>query len=80
MSDLKYAILVEPRSAVDGGGFTAIVPDLPGCSSNGETPEGTLAKVQEAIGLWIENAKSQGRPIPKASRHHMAIWAALETA
>lgn len=31
MNGLEYAILVEPRPAADGGGFTAIVPDLPGC-------------------------------------------------
>lgn len=80
MNGLEYAILVEPRPAADGGGFTAIVPDLPGCMSTGATPEGALAKVQEAIGLWIENAKNNGQPVPKPSRHHMAIWAALKTA
>ncbi|WP_448955814.1 type II toxin-antitoxin system HicB family antitoxin [Labrys neptuniae] len=80
MNGLEYAILVEPRPAADGGGFTAIVPDLPGCMSTGATPEGALAKVQEAIGLWIENAKNHGQPVPKPSRHHMAIWAALKTA
>lgn len=78
MGDLKYPILVEPRSAADGRGYTAIAPDLPGCISNGETPEGTMAKAQEAIGLWIENAKNLGQPIPKPSRHYMAIWAALK--
>lgn len=79
MGGLEYPIMVEPRPAADGRGFTAIVPDLPGCISNGETPEGALAKVQEAIGVWIENARSQGRPVPKPSRHHMAIWAALKS-
>ena len=80
MGGLEYPIMVEPRPAAEGGGFAAIVPDLLGCMSNGETPEGALAKAQEAIGLWIENSKNLGQPIPKPSRHHMAIWAALKSA
>ena len=79
MSGLDYPILIEPRSATEGGGFAAIVPDLPGCMSNGQTPEGALAKVQEAICLWIENEKSLGQTVPKPSRHHTAIWAALKS-
>ncbi|WP_448955820.1 type II toxin-antitoxin system HicB family antitoxin [Labrys neptuniae] len=47
--------------------------------SNGRTPKGALANVHRTIGLWIENAKSQGQPVPKPSRHHLVIWAALET-
>ncbi|WP_425277503.1 type II toxin-antitoxin system HicB family antitoxin [Methylobacterium nodulans] len=31
--------MVTPLSAEDGGGFAASVPDLPGCFSDGETPE-----------------------------------------
>ncbi|QEN86583.1 type II toxin-antitoxin system HicB family antitoxin [Labrys sp. KNU-23] len=80
MSDLEYPILVEPRPAADGGGFAAIVPDLPGCMSNAETPEGAVAKAQDAIHAWIENSKNLGHVIPRPSRHHMAIWAALKTA
>ncbi|MDZ5448713.1 type II toxin-antitoxin system HicB family antitoxin [Labrys sedimenti] len=80
MGDLEYPILVEPRSVADGGGFAAIVPDLPGCVSNGETPEGAVAKAQDAIQAWIENSRQLGRAIPRPSRHHVAIWAALKTA
>jgi antitoxin HicB len=80
MNGLEYPILVEPRPIDDGGGFAAIVPDLPGCMSNGETPEGALAKAKEAIGLWVEDLRSHGHPVPKPSRHHMAIWAALKVA
>ena len=35
MSDLRYAVTIEPLSEADGGGFVATVPDLPGCMSDG---------------------------------------------
>ena len=47
----------------------ATVPDLPGCMSDGETPEEALANVQDAIAAWLEAAKDLGHKIPKPSRH-----------
>jgi predicted RNase H-like HicB family nuclease len=61
-------VLIEPLSEDDGGGFFATVPDLPGCMSDGETPEEALLNVQDAIATWIEGALELGRPIPEPSR------------
>lgn len=72
MSKLDYPVIIEPIAPEDGGGFIALVPDLPGCMSDGETPEEALAQVQDAIQGWIDEAKSLGREIPKPSRHHAA--------
>lgn len=36
------------------GGYTAIVPALPGCLSEGDNREEALANVQEAIALYLE--------------------------
>ncbi|MEW6566553.1 MAG: type II toxin-antitoxin system HicB family antitoxin [Chloroflexota bacterium] len=36
------------------GGFTAYVPSLPGCISEGDTQEEALANIQEAIRLYLE--------------------------
>jgi antitoxin HicB len=63
-----YAIIVEPLSDEDGGGFVATVPDLPGCMSDGETPQEALANVEDAIRAWIETAKDLGHTIPKPTR------------
>ena len=68
MNKLEYTVIVEPLSAEDGGGFIATVPDLPGCMSDGETPEEALANVQDAIATWMEAATDLGRQIPKPSR------------
>ena len=60
--------MIEPLSAEDGGGFFATVPDLPGCMSDGETPEGALANVRDAIAAWIEGAIEMGPAIPEPTR------------
>jgi antitoxin HicB len=63
-----YAIVIQPLSAEDGGGFIATVPDLPGCMSDGETPQEALANVDDAIRTWIEAAHDVGHSIPAPSR------------
>lgn len=64
-----YPLIVEPLSQEDGGGFVAIAPDLPGCMSDGETPQEAVANVQDAILAWIEAARDLGHPVPEPSRH-----------
>jgi antitoxin HicB len=72
MAKLDYPVLIEPLSEEDGGGFVALVPDLPGCMSDGETAEEALAHIQDAIVSWIEEARALGRTIPQPSRRHAA--------
>lgn len=64
---LEYAVRIERLAESDGGGYLALVPDLPGCMSDGETPEEALRNVQEAIESWIESAKEWKQDIPKPS-------------
>jgi antitoxin HicB len=64
----QYPIVIWPLDPEDGTGFGAVAPDLPGCSSDGETPQEALANVQDAITCWIEAATDMGRPIPTPSR------------
>ena len=64
MNRLEYAVIVKPLPPDDGGGFVAVVPDLPGCMSDGETPSEALANVQDAIAAWIEAAMDMGRTVP----------------
>jgi predicted RNase H-like HicB family nuclease len=62
---LEYAVRIERLAESDGGGYLATVPDLPGCMSDGETPEEALKNVQDAIASWIEAAKDWKQEIPK---------------
>ena len=59
-----YAIMVEPLSEADGGGWLASVPALPGCLGDGETPDAALADAKAAIIEWHAAAKELGRDIP----------------
>jgi antitoxin HicB len=54
---LEYAVRIERLADADGGGYLATVPDLPGCMSDGETPEEALKNIREAIESWVEAAK-----------------------
>ncbi len=61
-----YAIMVEPLSQADGGGWLATVPALPGCMGDGDTPEAALADAEAAIAAWHEAARELGRDVPGA--------------
>ncbi len=68
-----YSIVIEPLSAEDGGGFLATVPDLPGCMSDGSSREEAVRNIEDAIEMWLDQARSMGRAIPEPT-------AALKTA
>ena len=61
---MEYAVVVTKLSDADGGGYLAVVPDLYGCMSDGDTPEEAIQNVQEAISDWLEASTELGRPIP----------------
>jgi antitoxin HicB len=61
---LEYPVTIQPLSAEDGGGYLALVHDLPGCMSDGATPQEALSNIEDAIACWIEAARELGRPIP----------------
>jgi predicted RNase H-like HicB family nuclease len=48
---MQMKVVLEPS---DEGGFTVLVPALPGCISEGDTREEALASIREAIALYLE--------------------------
>lgn len=48
---VKLKVVLEPS---DEGGFTAYVPTLPGCISEGDTRDEALSNIREAIELYLE--------------------------
>lgn len=62
---MDYPIVILPITPADGGGFLAIVPDLMGCMSDGETQEEALANGREAAREWIETAQRRGIAVPE---------------
>jgi predicted RNase H-like HicB family nuclease len=64
MNARDYEVDVKPLSADLGGGYIAIVPELPGCMSDGETPEEALTNAYDAAEAWLAEARELGRDIP----------------
>jgi len=58
---MEFTILIHKA---EEGGFWAEVPALPGCFSQGETIEETIANTKEAIGLHISCLREDGEEIP----------------
>lgn len=46
--------------------FVVDVPELPGCMAHGATREAALQAANDAIVLWIDTAREEGRPVPQA--------------
>ena len=67
----KYELIVF-WSAEDAA-FVVDVPELPGCMAHGETPHEAVANAQEAIALWLEVAREDGRPIPEPKGRRLLL-------
>jgi antitoxin HicB len=63
---LPYAIeLVQDTYGADQRGWVAEIEELPGCISQGVTPEEAIASVRDAMLGWISVALDDGRDIPQ---------------
>jgi antitoxin HicB len=61
--NLPYKVDIYPEE--DGNGYTAIIPDLPGCMTCADTIEELWDMIQEAKELWLEVALEDGDHIPE---------------
>ena len=46
-------------------GWIAVIPELPGCSAFGKSPEKALNELETAKDLWVEAARREKRRIPE---------------
>jgi antitoxin HicB len=60
--NLPYTIELIPEP--EGGWFVA-VKELPGCMSEGDTPEEAIEMIRDAMRGWLEISLEDGIPIPK---------------
>lgn len=61
---IEYPFELRPLSDEEGGGWLVTYPDLPGCMSDGETPEEAMANGKDALEAWLRAAAEAGREIP----------------
>lgn len=57
---MKYRVLIEQD---EDGAYTAEVPALPGCITQGTTRAEALANCREAIAAYLESLQKHGEPI-----------------
>jgi len=67
---MRLQIILEPS---EEGGYTAIVPSLPGCISEGDTKEEVLKNIQEAIELYLEPIEDDQSYSPDIEKLEIAI-------
>jgi antitoxin HicB len=61
----SYPFSIRPLSEEDGGGFAIEYPDLPGCISDGESPEEALQNGADAVKAYLLDCVKHGDAIPK---------------
>ena len=58
---MTYTAIIEKTS----NGYSAYVPDLPGCIAAADTRNETEALIQEAVTLHLDMLRANGEPIPE---------------
>jgi predicted RNase H-like HicB family nuclease len=66
---MNLQIVLEPS---EEGGYTALVPALPGCISEGENKEEAIKNRQEAIALYLEPVEDDNTFTPEAEYFNVA--------
>ena len=65
MKRLDYSFTIRPLAKDEGGGYLIETADLPGCISDGETPEEAIRNGADAARSWISAMRQAGRqPMP----------------
>src|SRR5690348_16078161 len=57
----RYVVLIDGKA----GAYGVTVPDLPGCTSAGNTTDEALRNAVEAVRLWAKDAISEGEALPQ---------------
>jgi predicted RNase H-like HicB family nuclease len=60
----RYTVIVHEEPEEDGGGFWAVVEELPGCYASGDTLDELEKDVKEAIESHIAALREVGKPVP----------------
>ena len=66
---MEYTVICEPTST----GYSAYVPDLPGCIATGGNLEEVKQQIKEAIEFHIEGLQLAGEPVPEPSSEALVV-------
>ena len=61
----SYPFTILPLREDEGGGFVVEYADLPGCVSDGNTPEEAVINGRDAVKAYLLSCLKHGDPVPK---------------
>ncbi len=67
---MHIKVILEPS---EEGGYTAIVPALPGCISEGNTRQEALENIREAIELYLAPVEDDANFSPNAEQIEITV-------
>ena len=67
---MKFRVVLEPS---EEGGYTVIVPSLPGCVSEGNTREEALKNIREAVELYLKPVEDDLSFSPDSEQLEIAL-------
>lgn len=62
---ISYPFEIRPLSKDEGSGYSISFPDLPGCWSDGSTPEEAVENGRDALASWLAVAQEFRDELPK---------------
>lgn len=76
----EYPFIVRPMTADEGSGYLIEYPDIPGCISDGASPEEAIRNGKDALRSVLLTKQEFGDPIPlPGERSVMPVPAKLRT-
>ena len=58
---MKYIYVIEQAN---DGSFSAYVPDLPGCTTSGQTADEVRRNIKDAVDSYIDSLREHNEPVP----------------
>jgi len=70
---MKYTVIIEKTRT----GYSAYLPDVPGCIATGRTEQAVRKNIAEALEFHFEGLRLAGQPIPRPKTQSAVITASM---
>ncbi len=67
---MNIQVVLEPSNE---GGYTALIPALPGCISEGDSRDEAISNLHEAVALYLEPIEDDLSFMPEAEYLNIAL-------
>jgi predicted RNase H-like HicB family nuclease len=74
VSNRKRYVYITEKAA--DGTYSAYVPDLPGCTTSGDTVDEVRMSIKDAVDSYIDSLRDDGDPVPEPTRCAGSVEAA----